>query len=70
MWLDEYRNLILYALGYLAIGCICMQIVINYYKSQGVQRIPIRFVFVWPLFLLLFAVGIIISLRKMYEDRN
>ena len=68
MWLDEYKSLIIYSLAYLAIGCICLQIVINYYKSQGVHRVPIRFVFIWPLLVLLFGVGMILSMSKSNED--
>jgi len=67
---DELRWMLVATGVYILLGLLSTYIVYLYYRHLGLYRVPYRFVFIWPVFLVVFSVGFFVALRRMYENRN
>lgn len=64
----DFRTFAIATLVYLAIGCLTMQATIAYYRTIGVFRVPYRFIFIWPVFVVLMVIGTIVAYRRINDE--
>ena len=68
---DYASNWMFWVAAYVLVGSACVLLVDMYYRLvTGTTRIAWRFMFVWPLFVVLFVVGLVMVAFGWHRDRN